>query len=343
MGSVTSAALTLKSATLARILLTYSPQARELYYRPHAVAALEALAEVRVKATAEPYDSDALVAAARDCDIIVADRVARGDAAVFASLPSLVAFVRGAMDIRNIDVAAASAHGVLVTHASAGFVASVSEWIVGVMIDLARHITESSESYRAGRAPAIRMGSELKGATLGVIGYGQIGRYLSELGLALGMRVAVSDPHAKVTNAALRQVELPQLLADADHVVCLAVASRETENLMDDAAFARMKPSSYFVNASRGELVDEGALLRALDAGRIAGCALDVGRAPDQMPSPALARHPKVIATPHVGGLTPQSADHQALETVAQVAEILAGRIPVGAVNPAAATRLPRS
>jgi D-3-phosphoglycerate dehydrogenase len=88
--------------------------------------------------------------------------------------------------------------------------------------------------------------------------------------------------------------------------------------------------------------VDEAALLRALDSGRLAGCAMDVGRAADQMPSPALARHAKVLATPHIGGLTPQATAHQALETVAQVAEILKGRAPKGAVNADKASRLAR-
>ena len=111
---------------------------------------------------------------------------------------------------------------------------------------------------------------------------------------------------------------------------------------MNARAFAQMKPGAFFVNASRGNLVDEAALLRALDDGRIAGCAMDVGRAGDQKPSPALARHPQVVATPHIGGLTPQATEHQALETVAQVGEILKGRVPKGAVNAQQATRLTR-
>ena len=111
---------------------------------------------------------------------------------------------------------------------------------------------------------------------------------------------------------------------------------------MNDAAFARMKPTAYFINVSRGNLVDEAALARALDRKLIAGAALDVGRAPDQMPEPALARRPDVIATPHVGGLTPTAIEHQALETVAQVAEILQGRVPKGAANAESASRLAR-
>jgi D-3-phosphoglycerate dehydrogenase len=102
---------------------------------------------------------------------------------------------------------------------------------------------------------------------------------------------------------------------------------------MDDAAFAKMKRGAFFINVSRGNLVDEAALARALDSGRIAGCALDVGRAPDQMPSPVLAARPDVIATPHTGGLTLPAIEHQSLETVAQAAEILQGRAPRGAVN----------
>jgi D-3-phosphoglycerate dehydrogenase len=100
-----------------------------------------------------------------------------------------------------------------------------------------------------------------------------------------------------------------------------------------------MKPGAFFVIAARGNLVDEAALLAALDRGQLCGCALDVGRAGDQMPSPALARHARVIATPHVGGLTPQAIEHQAMETVAQVQALLSGRMPQGAVNPEHALR----
>jgi D-3-phosphoglycerate dehydrogenase len=184
------------------------------------------------------------------------------------------------------------------------------------------------------------MGRELRGATLGIVGYGQIGRCLADVAQALGMQVQVHDPHVTVAHAAVRQVGFDALLAESDYVVCLALATPATENLFGAPQFAAMKRDAIFINASRGQLVDEEALLHALDAGRIAGCALDVGRAPDQMPSPALARHPRVVATPHIGGLTPPAIEHQALETVRQVASILQGQIPPGAVNPAQARRL---
>ena len=327
---------------MARIFLTHPDEARRLYYGERALAGLQALGQVSLNTSGRELAVPELIVAAQGCEVIVSYRQTPGEAALFDALPALVAFSRCAIDIRNVDVAAASRHGVLVTQASAGFIASVSEWVVGAMIDVSRQISAASADYHAGRTPPAAMGLELRGATLGVIGYGQIGRYLCTLGLALGMRVLVCDPHAEVEDEQIGQVDLPELLTQADHVVCLAVATAETENLMDGQAFARMKPTAFFINPSRGNLVDEAALLHALDHGLIAGCALDVGRAPDQMPSPALSRHPQVVATPHVGGLTPQAIEHQSLETVAQVAEILQGRAPKGAVNAASATRLSR-
>jgi D-3-phosphoglycerate dehydrogenase len=209
------------------------------------------------------------------------------------------------------------------------------------MVDLARGITAATQAYHAGLAPEVAMGRQLRGSTLGVIGYGSIGRRLAELGQALGMHVLVSDPHVQAPPP-LRQTDLATLLAQSDFVVCLAVATEATENLIGRDALSRMKRSAYLINVSRGNLVDEAALEEALRAGAIAGFAMDVGCAPDQMPSPHLASLPNVIATPHIGGLVPEAIAHQALETTRQAAEILAGRAPPGAVNPEHATRLAR-
>jgi D-3-phosphoglycerate dehydrogenase len=327
---------------MARIFLTHVPDMLRNYYGERAVAALRKLGEVRINDSGRVLDADALAAAARGCEIVVSDRQTPGPAAFFANAPDLVAFLRCAVDIRNVDVAAASAAGVLVTHATPGFAASVAEMTIGLMIDLARNISASVLVYRQGRAPEARIGRQLRGATLGIIGYGVIGEYLAPLGTALGMSVLVSDPHKAVSAPGLRQVAFETLLAEADFVVCLAVATEATENLMNAAAFARMKPSAFFINMSRGNLVDEAALARALDERRIAGAAMDVGRAADQMPSLALASRPNVVATPHAAGLTPQAIEHQAFDTVKQVAELVAGRMPPHAVNADAASRLVR-
>jgi D-3-phosphoglycerate dehydrogenase len=154
------------------------------------------------------------------------------------------------------------------------------------------------------------------------------------------MRVIVSDPYATIDDTHVQQVGLDDLLAESDFVVCLAPATPQTANLMNAQTFASMKAGAYFINAARGELVDDAALLAALECGHLAGCALDVGRAADQMPSPELAAHPRVIATPHIGGLTPGAIEHQSMETVAQTQALFQGRMPAGAVNAAHAYRL---
>ena len=312
-----------------RILLTHSPEALRSYYGERALAALQQVGEVSLHEGKESLQGEALIAAAADCDLVVSYRQSPAPAALFERLPRLKAFLRCAIDIRNIDVAAASRAGVLVTQASAGFVAAVSEMVLGFLVDLSRGITRSTLEYRAGRVPQAAMGRELKDSTLGVIGHGAIGREVARIGRALGMRVLVNDPYVKD----IEQTPLDSLLEESDFVVPLAVATEETENLMNAAAFAKMKQGAFLVNVSRGNLVDEAALEAALDSGRLAGCAMDVGRAPDQMPTPRLAARPDVIATPHAAGLTAPAIEHQSLETVAQAAEIIQGRVPKGAVN----------
>ena len=325
-----------------RIFLTHIPEMLANYYGDRAVNALRELGEVRFNPGADVLDAGALADVARGCDIIVSDRQTPGPAEFFARAPDVVAFLRCAIDIRNVDVAAASAAGVLVTQATAGFLASVSEVAIGFMVDLGRGVTRSTVAYRTDKEPEIRMGRQLSGSTVGIIGYGQIGAYLAPICAALGMKVLITDPFKRVNDPSFEQVELDALLERSDFVVCLAIANEQTENLMNTDAFARMKRSAFFVNMSRGNLVDEGALERALDEKRIAGAAMDVGRAPDQRPSPHLARRPDVIATPHIAGLTPEAAEHQAFDTVKQVRALVAGQVPPGAVNASAALRLRR-
>ncbi len=318
---------------MATIFLAHTPAMRENYYGAEALDQLRALGRVVLHEADTPLEAPGLITAARDAQVIVADRMTTGPGEVFRGLPHLAAFVRCAVDIRNIDVSAASAAGILVTQAGPGFVASVTELILGMMVDLARGVSAAVHAYHDGRAPPIRMGRQLAGSTLGIIGYGSIGRNLAGLGQALGMTVLVTDPYAAVMAPGLVQADLAALLARSDFTVCLATATPETENLMDAAAFARMRLGAYFINASRGNLVDEAALAAALRSGHLGGAAIDVGRAPDQMPWPGLAALPNVLATPHIGGLTPPAIAAQALETVSQVAAILKGDVPHGAVN----------
>ena len=325
-----------------RILLTHTPDARARYYGETALAELRRLGEVRLNPTAEPLGTASLVEKASDCEIIVSDRQTPAPAILFERSPHLVAFVRCAMDIRNVDVGAASAAGVLVTRASAGFVDSVAELAIGCMVDLGRGTSAAVSAYRAGRSPEIRMGIQLTGATLGIVGCGAIGRRLGAIARSLGMTVLAADPDPGAVPSGIERVEFAELLRRSRFVVCLAPATPETRNLMGATEFAAMPRGAFFVNLSRGELVDEAALLASLDSGHLAGAAVDVGMAPDQMPSPEVAAHRKVIATPHIGGLTAEAVSHQAFDTVRQVASLSRGEVPDYAVNADAALRLAR-
>lgn len=321
------------------IFLSFPQTARRLWFGETCLEALQAVAPVRLNPEDRVLSVDEIADIAGDCGVIVLDRLTPVTGELLDRLPALVAVVRAGVDIRWIDVAAASERGVLVTQVEAAYGPAVSELVVGMMIDAARSLTRYAGAYRAGEVPAVIPGQQIAGATVGLIGYGKIARHLAGILLAMGVELLVHDPFVEVA-APARAVDLDTLLAEADYVVPLAVAVPGTRGLLGADAFARMKPTAWLVNCSRGDLVDEEALAVALDAGTIAGAAMDVGWARDQMPSPALARHPRVIATPHVGGITRQSFEAHGMQAVAQSRLVLAGAMPPGAANAEAATRL---
>ncbi len=326
---------------MVHIFLTHNPEDLEIYYGP-AHEAIRAYGEVRANPRGRDLSTAELIEAAAGCEIIVCHRATPGDAAVFHELPDLVAFLRPQLDIRNIDIEAASANGVVVANAGPAFVPATAEMALALMLDLSRDVTESTIAFRQGKTPPSNMGRQLANNTAGVIGYGAVGRRLCDILVAMGMRVLVNDPYVTVEKEGLEQVDFETLLRSSDYVLPLAVATEETENLMDAAAFALMKPSAVFVNVSRGNLIDEDALEAAYREGRIAKLGMDVGRAADQRPSPRLAALPGVVATPHLGGLTPENAHAQSMCSVEQTAAIVEGRVPPRAVNGEHATRLAR-
>jgi D-3-phosphoglycerate dehydrogenase len=322
-----------------RVFVTHNSEDLEAYYH-RARADLEAVAEVVINRFERDLTTLELIEAARGCDVIVAHRSTPGEAAVFEHVPELVAFLRCAVDISTIDVDAASAHGVLVACADKSYVASTAELALGLLLDTARNISASTGDYQAGRAPPQRPGRQLAGRTAGIIGYGAIGSYLALLLEAMGMEVLVCDPFVSVDPGPIAQAELSELLARADVVFPLAPATTDTENLIGAGELAMMKPGATLVNVSRGELLDEEAVAVALDSGHLGALGMDVGRGPDQRPSEWLAARPGVVATPHLGGLTPDNADAQAASSVEQVQAMIDGLVPPRAVNADQATRL---
>lgn len=322
-----------------KILLAHTPSLRKNYYGDQALAGLRALGEVTLHESETALAPDALIKAASGVDIIVADRLTTVPSVVFESLPGLKVVLRCAVDVRNIDIPAASSQGILVTHAKPGFVESVTELVIGFMVDLSRGVSSYNATYHSGHIAQAKMGRQLSGSTIGVIGYGAIAKHTAFVAQALGMRVLAYDPYVQQVPEFVALVTLETLLSESDYVVCLAVATEETENLMNAKRFSLMKKDAFFINPSRGNLVDEQALQNALERGDIAGAALDVGRDTDQMPTLALASRANVIATPHVGGLTPPAILAQALDTVEQVRELSRGEVPHGSLNAKTWTR----
>ena len=152
------------------VLLTHTPEMRRQYYGERSLAGLRAIAQVKLHEAQDALDATGLIEAAGDVDIIVADRLTEGHGEIFPRLPTLRAFVRCAVDIRNIDVDAASAEGVLVTRAGPGFIPAVAELAIGFLVDLSRGISRSTADYHAGRKPEVMMGQQLAGSQLGIIG-----------------------------------------------------------------------------------------------------------------------------------------------------------------------------
>jgi D-3-phosphoglycerate dehydrogenase len=319
-----------------RVLLTHNRDLLKHFYGSRAVEQLKALPiELIMNDSDEPLRGDALVEAAEGCEVVISDRLAAGPREVFGRLKDVKTFIRCAVDIRNIDIDAASDANILICRCSSGYADSVGEHAIALMLDLARGITRDAERYHKGEAkqPMV-FGKQLAGAHVGVIGYGSIGKRIVELALAFNMKVSVYDPYARIGHGAVDVASLDEVLSQPDFVVCAAYATPETNRMMNASAFAKMRRDAYFINISRGILVNEDDLEAALVSGTIAGAGLDVGDGTDEQPSLRLARLPNVIATPHSAALMPEPSEHQALETVEQVKAILAGRLPIHAVNP---------
>ena len=183
---------------------------------------------------------------------------------------------------------------------------------------------------------------ELASATVGLVGYGRVGRYLGQLLGAFGARVLVADPalDASAMQPGATLLPLADVLGRSDFVVLTTAVTAETRGMIGRAALQAMGRHSWLVNLARGELVDEDALESALRDGTIAGAAMDVGAAPDNVPSDRFRCLANVIATPHIGNLTSASLHRQPINTVANLAQILSGAMPATSLNADHARRL---
>ena len=206
------------------VFLTHNPEDLDAYFG-RALPELQASAQVVFNPLDRELDVDEFVAAAANCDVIIAHRSTPGPAQLFGRSPQLLAFLRCAVDISTIDVPAASAAGVVVGHADKSFVASTAELALALMLDVARNVSESTMRYRRGDAAPQRQGMQLRGRTAGIIGYGSIGSYLARVLRDIGMNVIVCDPGVAVGGDGFEQCDLPELLRRSDFVLPLAPAN----------------------------------------------------------------------------------------------------------------------
>jgi D-3-phosphoglycerate dehydrogenase len=254
---------------------------------------------------------------------------------VFERAPRLRIVSRFGVGYDAIDVPAATDHGVWVTTTPGTNELSVADHTIALLLALARHLVPVANLTRAGQWERA-FGRELSGAVLGLIGFGRIGRQVAQRARACGMELLVYDVAPDAAAAAAvgaRFAPLDEVLATADVVSLHAPATAGTRRLIDARALALMKPTAYLINTARGDLVDEPALAEALREGRLAGAGLDVfAQEPPDEANPLLAL-PNVLATPHVAGITEQSAQRMARLAVENILAVLAGRRPPYPVN----------
>ncbi len=244
---------------------------------------------------------------------------------------------RAGSGVDNVDVPAATAKGVLVMNVPGGNTRSVAEHAIALLLALLRRIPAAHASTSAGKWEKSKFeGREAAGKTLGIVGPGKIGREVATIARALGMTL-LAYHHSAGPEASAKYgipiVPLAELLARSDAVTLHVPSTPKTKGMMDAAAFRQMKKGSYLVNCARGNIVDEGALLAALDDGTLAGAAVDVYPVEPPPPGSRLLSHPKAIVTPHIAASTVEAQERVALAIAEQVANFLVDGRVENAVN----------
>src|SRR3954467_11358177 len=279
---------------------------------------------------------EALAQDLADADCILVRSATKVTAALMEAAPGLRIIARAGTGVDNVDVAAASARGILVVNAPGANSISVAENACALMLALGRWVPAADDAMKKSRWDKKRfIGTELRGKTLGVAGLGRIGQEVALRARAFGMYVVAHDPYISKEVAAALGVDLlslPELCATADFLSLHLPSTPETRHLFNDDRFASCKPGMRIVNTARGELIDEAALGRAIERGIIAGAGLDVFETEPPVDW-SLAQLPQVIATPHIAASTEEAQEVVGLETAATPRGFLRDGMVRNAVN----------
>jgi D-3-phosphoglycerate dehydrogenase / 2-oxoglutarate reductase len=300
-------------------------------------AAVSVFAERGIEALVRTgLDEAGLMAVVADYDGLAVRSATKVTAPVLAAARRLKVVGRAGIGIDNIDLAAATARGVVVMNTPFGNSITTAEHTIAMILALARQLPAADRSTRAGKWEKSRfLGMEVAGKTLGLIGCGNIGSIVAELARGLRMRVIAYDPYLsgeRAQDLGVEKVDLDALLARADVISLHTPLNEGTRNLLDAGALARVRSGVRIVNCARGGLIDEDALDRAIRSGRVAGAALDVFATEPARASP-LFELDEVVVTPHLGAATVEAQEKVAVQIAEQMADFLLHGAVVNALN----------
>jgi D-3-phosphoglycerate dehydrogenase len=297
--------------------------------------ALAGLADLVALRTSKPEE---FLGEAADCDALLNTYAGPITGEVMARMPRCKIIARYGIGVDTIDVEAATRAGIIVTNNPTYCIEEVAEHAMALLLACARKVAFYDRMVRGGRweVPPGKPLFRLAGSTLGLVGFGHIARQVAIRAAAFGLRVLFHDPYVAAAPPGVPgepRRTLDEVLPEADLVSLHPPLTPETRRLLGDAALARMKPSAWLVNCARGPIVDTDALVRALDQGRIAGCALDTVD-PEPLPDPhPLRGRENVILNPHVAWYSEQSVRGLQAGAPAEVRRVLSGEWPVNVVN----------
>jgi glyoxylate reductase len=313
--------------------------------QPIAESALDRLrvvADVEVNPdSSKVLPKDRLIAAAKRCDILLSLLHDTVDRDVLAANPKLKAVSSMNITQDRIDLAAATELGIPVTNIPAIVTDATADIGFGLLLAVARNIALGDRLFRSGIYPGSQSnhlaGAAVSGQTLGLVGFGRIGQAMARRGRGFDMKIIYADPRrmptAEEEQFGARHLSFDELLHEADFVSLHPQLSLDTRHLMSDPQFALMKPTAFVINTSRGPVIDEAALVRALKDKKIAGAGLDVYEHEPQV-SPELVAMPNVVLTPHLGSAVLSLREGMAHVVVDNTIALIEGKPPVSCLNP---------
>ena len=307
-----------------------------------ALARLRAVAEVEVNTdSSRVLPKDRLIEGVKRADILLSLLHDRVDRDVLTANPKLKAV--SAMNITQdlIDLQAATELGIPVTNITAMVTDATADIAFGLLLSVARNIALGDKLFRQGVYPGSQSnhlaGYAVSGKTLGLVGFGRIGQAVARRGRGFGMKIIYSDPRrlpeAEEAKYEATHLSFEDVLRQADFVSLHPQLSPETRHLMSDKQFALMKPTAFIVNTSRGPIIDEAALVRALKAKKIAGAGLDVYENEPEV-SPELVAMNNVVLTPHLGSGVLELREGMAHVVVGNIIALIENKPPVSCLNP---------